>query len=85
MQYDLANLLIEQARREVLETQLESKRLANTLARIAASRIVHVSLERGSPLSFPLMVDRLRGSAVSSEMLLDRIRKMQARLEKVAS
>lgn len=31
------------------------------------------------------MVDRLRGSAVSSEMLLDRIRKMQARLEKVAS
>ena len=85
VQYDLANLLIEQARREVLETQLESKRLANTLARIAASRIVHVSLERGSPLSFPLMVDRLRGSAVSSEMLLDRIRKMQARLEKVAS
>ena len=85
VQYDLANLLVEQARREVLETQLEAKRLRATLARISESRIVHVSLERGSPLSFPLLVDRMRGSAVSSEQLLDRIRKMQARVERVAS
>jgi hypothetical protein len=52
---------------------------------MAASRTVLIRLERPSPLSFPLIADRVRGSAVSSEKLLDRIRKMQQKLEKSAS
>jgi ATP-dependent helicase Lhr and Lhr-like helicase len=83
--FDPTNLLLAQAHREVLETNLESSRLRTTLERISAGRILNISLDRGSPLSFPVLVDNLRGSAVSSEQLLDRIRKMQQRLERAAS
>ncbi len=79
--FDPESLLLKQAATEVLETHLESSRLRATLRRISASRIVTVALQRGSPLSFPIQVDRIRGSAVSSESLLDRVRKMQRRME----
>ena len=82
VKFDAGNLLVEQARREVLETQLESSRLRLTLQRIANSTIVYVDLERGSPLSFPILVDQMRGSAVSSESLLDRVRKLQRQIER---
>jgi ATP-dependent Lhr-like helicase len=82
---DPGNLLVEQARLEAMEVGLEAGRLRTTLGRMAASRTVLIRLERPSPLSFPLIADRVRGSAVSSEKLLDRIRKMQQKLEKSAS
>jgi ATP-dependent Lhr-like helicase len=82
---DPGNLLVEQARLEAMEVGLEAARLRTTLERMATSRTVLIRLERPSPLSFPLIADRLRGSAVSSEKLLDRIRKMQQQLEKSAS
>jgi ATP-dependent helicase Lhr and Lhr-like helicase len=81
--YDPSNKLIEQARREVLERQLERSRLETALHRIAAGRITVLDIKRPTPFAFPLLVDRLRES-VSSERLSDRILRMQIRLEKAA-
>jgi len=81
--YDPENRLLEQARREVLERQLEHSRLAMALRRIAAGRIIVVDVPRPTPFAFPLLVDRLRES-LSSEKLADRVRKMQLALEREA-
>ncbi|MBC8075819.1 MAG: DNA ligase-associated DEXH box helicase, partial [Chloroflexales bacterium] len=82
-QYDPDNLLLVQARREVIERQLEQNRLGQALRRIAAGRISLLDVQRPTPLAFPLLVDRLR-EAVSSEQLADRVRRMLAPLEKAA-
>jgi ATP-dependent Lhr-like helicase len=81
--YDPGNLLLDQATREVLERQLESTRLGQTLVRLADSRIVVTHPKRTTPLGFPLVVDRNRDK-VSSESLSERIRRMQLSLEKAA-
>jgi len=83
VQHDPANLLLDQARREVLERQLERSRLARALDRIAAGRISVVDVPRITPLAFPLLVDHMR-EAVSSEKLADRVRRMQLVLERAA-
>lgn len=82
--YDSGNLLLEQSRREVLESQLEANRILEALQRIATSRIVIETPHRITPLAFPLLVDKLR-ERVSSEVLADRIARMLAELEKAAS
>ncbi len=76
MKYDRENLLVDQAHREVLERQLERSRLGATLERLSRSRILVRDLDRPSPLSFPLLVDRTR-NRVSSEKLADRVRRMR--------
>ncbi|HVW87422.1 MAG TPA: ligase-associated DNA damage response DEXH box helicase, partial [Bryobacteraceae bacterium] len=58
MRYDRGNLLIEQAHREVLERQLEQTRLWKTLDRLSRSALKLMDIERPSPLSFPILVDR---------------------------
>lgn len=80
-EYDPDNLLLHQARREVLERQFEENRLRNALKRIAASRLVVVELKKPSPLAFPLLVERLR-QGLSSEKLEDRVRRMTRELER---
>lgn len=75
MRYDRGNLLIEQAHREVLEKQLERSRLGQTLERLSRSTIRLLDIDRPSPLSFPILVDRTR-HRISSEKLGDRIRRM---------
>jgi ATP-dependent Lhr-like helicase len=82
--YDPDNLLLAQARREVLERQLESSRIGRTLQRLSegAVRLVHV--ERPTPLAFPLLVDRTRAK-LSSEKLADRIVRMTAQSERGGS
>ena len=82
-QYDPHNMLLRQARREVLERQLEHQRLRTTLDRIAAGRVTIVPTPRPTPFAFPLLVERLR-ERVSSEELAGRVRRMQARLERAA-
>ncbi len=82
-QYDPTNMLLEQSRREVLEQQLESSRMRLALLRMEASRILINELERVTPLSFGLLVDKLR-ERVSSETLADRVRRMQHDLELAA-
>ncbi len=78
--YDPDNLLLLQARREVLERQLEESRLAHALQRISNGRITLLDVVKPTPLAFPLMVDRLR-EQLSSESLADRIRRMLAQFE----
>jgi ATP-dependent Lhr-like helicase len=79
--YDSDNLLLEQARREVLEQQLERSRLHHALSSI--TRVTVRDVRRPTPFAFPLMVDRLR-QTVSSETLEDRIRRMVSGLEREA-
>lgn len=74
--YEPDNLLLRQAFDEVFQFQLEEARLHEALERIAGQEWVVRNLEKPSPFSFHLMVDRLRES-VSSEKLEDRIKKMQ--------
>ena len=81
--YDPGNLLLDQARREVLERQLEYSRLVETLEQMERSRRVLIRTERLTPLAFPLMVDRLR-DRLTSEKLSDRVRRMQEALERAA-
>ena len=57
-EHDPANRLLDQARREVLEAQLELRRIEQALTRAAAQRIVVAETERFSPLAFPLWADR---------------------------
>jgi ATP-dependent Lhr-like helicase len=81
--YDADNLLLEQARQEVLTQQLEATRLTDTLQRLSASGVIVREVRRATPFAFPLLVDRLR-QTVSSETLEDRIARMVAQLEKAA-
>lgn len=76
-QFDPANLLLEQARREVLERHFERSRLGRTLARLRRSRLVVVRTERPTPLSFPLMVEVVgtQVSPASREARIERMRR----------
>lgn len=82
-QHDAGNLLLTQARREVLEQELDLSRLRAALERIAASELDWRCLERPSPFAFPLMVERLR-ERLSTEKLSERLARMVAELERAA-
>jgi len=81
--YDPRNLLLRQAQVEVLERQLEHRRITSTLERLQQSRLVLSGPPRPTPLAFPLLVDRMR-ERLSSETLADRVRRLQQTLEKAA-
>jgi ATP-dependent Lhr-like helicase len=83
-EFDPANLLLDQAKREVLSDQLEVTRLRSALERIARSAIVMVETARLTPLSFPLYAERLRTQTMSSESWRERIERMVLRLEDAA-
>jgi ATP-dependent Lhr-like helicase len=81
--YDPGNLLLRQAKEEVLERQLEQSRMAAALSRLRRCKRVFTRPPRPTPLSFPILVDRLR-ETMSSESVRDRIERMALRLEKAA-
>ena len=81
--YEPDNLLLEQAKREVLAGQLAVDRLADCLRRMATARVRIMETGQATPLAFPILVNRLR-TRVSSEKLVDRVKRMQVRLEKKA-
>ncbi len=83
--YDSDNLLLGQARREVLENQLEARRMRATLEAIAGRRLVIERPERLTPLAFPLWAERLQSQIVSSEGWRERVERMAASLERAAS
>ncbi len=70
------NLLLKQARHEVLHDQLELPRLKKALTRIRAGDVVHSEIPRPGPLAFPLLVERLR-NRLSNESILERVTRMQ--------
>ncbi|WP_225775036.1 ligase-associated DNA damage response DEXH box helicase [Pseudomonas sp. Marseille-Q5115] len=82
-QYDAGNLLLTQAQEEVLRQELDVVRLEQTLQRIAERQLDLRTVKRPTPLSFPLLVERMRES-MSSEKLADRIARMVNDLEKAA-
>lgn len=73
------NLLLTQARREVLENQFEQGRLVETLNRLRSSTLQWVDLHKPSPLCFPLMAERIGSQQLraSNETAAERILKMQ--------
>lgn len=79
--FDPGNLLLEQARREVMERQFEQSRLARTLRRLALAKPVLRAVERPTPLGFPLIVERT-GAQITAETLGERLEKMRALWEK---
>jgi len=82
--YEPDNLLLNQATREVMESQLEQTRLRQALGRMRASELCVVELTGPSPFSFPLMVERFR-EQLSSEDLAARVARMEIALERSAS
>jgi ATP-dependent Lhr-like helicase len=81
--HDADNLLLTQARREVLEQELDLGRLRATLVRLRGRRLVEVGLERPGPFAFPLLIERLR-EQVTTEKLSDRVARMVRELERAA-
>lgn len=79
--YENDNLLFRQAFEEVMEFQLEESRMREAMDRIEKQTIRLQYLEKPSPFSFPIMVDRLR-EKLSTEKLEDRVKRMKLQLEK---
>ncbi|NQX92895.1 MAG: DNA ligase-associated DEXH box helicase, partial [Flavobacteriales bacterium] len=73
--YDASNLLYRQAINEVIDYQLELSRFREVMKRIQGQKLVITYPSKPTPLSFPIMVDRLR-EKVSSEKLSDKLLKM---------
>lgn len=75
--YDPGNLLFRQAYEELLADAFEFTRFRAALLRFRSSRFVITHPTAPTPLSFPIVVDRLR-EKLTSESLADRIKKMTA-------
>jgi ATP-dependent Lhr-like helicase len=81
--HDPGNLLLAQARAEVMRDELDLARLAGTLARMRAMTLRMVAVEHPTPFAFPLMAARIR-EKVSTEKVGERIARMVAELERAA-
>jgi ATP-dependent Lhr-like helicase len=82
-QYDPNNLLIRQAKEEVITLQLDYKRLIDALTKINKQEIALKYPEKITPFAFPIMADRLR-QKLTNEKLSDRILRLKKSLEKAA-
>ncbi len=78
--YDAGNLLLAQATREVMESELEFTRMVGALERMRDLRRVVVGVGAATPFAYPLFVARLR-QQLSSEALADRVRRMEVVME----
>lgn len=79
-QYEPDNRLLDQARREVIERQLEVRRLQDSLTQVQNMKLTLRRTERLTPLSFPLWAMWVQGQ-VSTEKWADRVRRMSEQLE----
>jgi len=78
--YERENLLFQQSFRETFEHQLEEGRLRIAMERISKMIPKWQACSQPTPLSFPIITDRLSRERLSSEKLQDRIRKMAVKL-----
>ena len=83
-QYDPDNLLLAQARAELLANELDMERLARTLRGMQAKALTVHAIERPTPFALPLMVERFR-ERLSTETLADRLARMVQALEQAAN
>ncbi|WP_367394132.1 ligase-associated DNA damage response DEXH box helicase [Pseudomonas sp. X4] len=81
--HDAGNLLLAQARDEVLNEELEIDRLHRQLLKMGQLRLELRKLERPGPLAFALLVEGMR-ETLSTEKLADRIARMVAELNSAA-
>ena len=79
--YEPENLLLVQAEREVIDSQMEAPRLAAALKRMRELELVWQDIRRPSPLGFPLLVERL-SSRLTNESLRDRIARLKQQWDK---
>ncbi len=78
MRHEPGSLLLVQARREVVEQHFERERLTSTLARLRERPVEIVHTTQPTPLSFPLLLERLAVDSQSSESLETRVSRMKA-------
>ena len=78
--YENDNLLFQQSFRETFEHQLEEGRLRMAMERISNMIPRWMPCTQPTPLSFPIITDRLSRERLSSENIADRIRKMAIKL-----
>ncbi|MCT0209998.1 MAG: DNA ligase-associated DEXH box helicase [Cyanobium sp.] len=76
-QHEPANRLLAQARREVLDEQLELGRLQAALTRLRASELRLELTPRPGPFAFPLLAERLN-NRMSNESVLTRLERLMA-------
>ncbi len=75
-EFDPDNLLLSQAEREVMMSQLEFERLERTLRTLEGSRIILCNPSELTPLSFPLWAETLRATSVSTQSWERRVQAM---------
>ncbi|MFM1904235.1 MAG: hypothetical protein RLZZ440_2135 [Planctomycetota bacterium] len=83
-EHDANNMLLAQARREVLERQFEFQRLSTALERIAAQEIRVVETPRLTPLAFPIWAEFVQ-SRLTTKDWLSQIADMARELEAAAA
>ncbi|MEX0671643.1 MAG: ligase-associated DNA damage response DEXH box helicase [Pirellulales bacterium] len=83
-EHDAGNMLLAQARREVLEQQFEFRRLRDALEALAAKEIRIVETPRISPLAFPIWAEFVQ-SRLTTKDWLTRITDMARELEQAAT
>lgn len=83
--YDPDNLLLDQARREILEQQLELTRLSRTLDTIAGAEQVIRETKQFTPMAFPLWADQQKTEMASTEDWESRILRMVSELEETVA
>ncbi|MCA9293346.1 MAG: ligase-associated DNA damage response DEXH box helicase [Phycisphaerales bacterium] len=83
-EFDPGNLLLDQARREVLSEQLEVTRLQAALEEIGRQRMVIMRCAQPTPMAFPLFAESLRTQSLSSEGWSTRVQRMVVELEAAA-
>ena len=82
--HDPDNMLLTQARREVLDAQLDHVAIAKALQQISAQSLSVMQPGRFTPLAFPLWADRLQTQTLSTESWQSRIEREARRLERAA-
>ncbi|MCX5931540.1 MAG: ligase-associated DNA damage response DEXH box helicase [Cyanobacteria bacterium] len=75
--HEPGNRLLLQARREVMDEQLELGRLRQALDRLSRSQRLLERTARPGPFAFPLLVERLN-NRMSNESMLERVQRLVA-------
>lgn len=74
-EFDPDNPLLQQARREVLEKQFENTRLTRSMTRICDHGLIVARTTQPTPLSLPLIAERIGNGRLSTETSLEQLQK----------
>lgn len=75
-EYDAEHLYLKQALHECLNDEFELERISACLQRLQNAKLIFKELDRASPFSYPLIVERV-GVQLSTESLEQRVEKMK--------